>query len=438
MDVLDLKTCCHPTTKNLVEDSLVAYVRDLKPNLIVLSICYSQVSKIKKILEKTAVFAERRLERNIIAATNGKAIDLDKKQVELIYEVAKPENINKNVVIQGPEGSGKTLLGIEIVKLIANNYIYNENLSPDQAQEDIRVIFSACYNQPEEVDLWRKQVENIVERDKMKSSYEVKVEPIKARLEQTPKAYYGDDNLILELIRRNNSYGNYKKTIILIDELNPGFESSDWSIFQHFKCMGVHNVQIVFNLKYDFHDMKIRMKRNENDQSDYEEINILLLGNVLVGRLRKAHRCSNEIRNFVYYLLMHEFDDDDNFHKFKSFNHDESSFDALKKPIWIDTIDADTFYTFVRRNGLNRRSLFEKNPGKTFVLIYDPDTVELTEEKRKVKSICDSEDWKYSSKTEVVGSEFSTVIIYGLKEFHFEAFTRAINQLIIVTTASTR
>ena len=48
------------------------------------------------------------------------------------------------------------------------------------------------------------------------------------------------------------------------------------------------------------------------------------------------------------------------------------------------------------------------------------------------------ENWKYVSMTEAVGIEFSTVIIYGLKEFHFEAFTRALNQLIIVTTAKSR
>ena len=201
MDVLDLKTCCHPTTKNLVEDSLVAYVRDLKPNLIVLSICYSQVSKIKKILEKTAVFAERRLERNIIAATNGKAIDLDKKQVELIYEVAKPKNINKNVVVQGPEGSGKTLLGIEIVKLIVYNYIHAENLSPDQTKKDIRVIFSACFYQTEDVQddvkLLVEQMESIVQKSLPCSGT---FEDILSEKENNPIDY---KKQILNLIRRS-------------------------------------------------------------------------------------------------------------------------------------------------------------------------------------------------------------------------------------------
>ena len=119
-------------------------------------------------LEKPGVFAEIRMRRNLIEVTDGKVIDLDENQINLIHEVANPKNINKNVVIQGPEGSGKTLLGIEIVKLIAHNYIHSENLSPDQTKKDIRVIFSACFYQTEDVQddvkLLVEQMESIVQK----------------------------------------------------------------------------------------------------------------------------------------------------------------------------------------------------------------------------------------------------------------------------------
>ena len=425
--MLDLKTCYHADSYHINEYLLVDNVRAFRPNLIVFSLCYSNVSKVKNILERTGLLAERRLERNLIAATNGKAITLGKNQEKLIYEVANPSNVNKNVVIQGPEGSGKTLLGMEIVKLVVNNYIYTENLSPEQTRKDIRVILSACYNQPEQVNLWIQQVQSIVDRDQMNSLYEVRVVSLKTRLEPTPKAYNGDRNLILDLIRRDSSYGNYKKTIVMIDELRPDFESSDWDMYDCLESKGVNDVQIVFSLKYDFHDMKIRNDLNENDERYYDDRSIVPLRNVLVGRLNKAYRCSNEIRNFIYYLLMHEFNG--NLHRFKSFHHDEPSFDAKEKPIWINTIDSKSFFDLV-----NKVTLFQNIPRKTVdvALIYDPETIDP-----RVKSECDTRKWKHVPKEEVVGTEFSTVIIYDLKEFHFDAFSRAINRMIIVTTYST-
>ena len=379
-------------------------------------------------LERSGLLAEQKLERNLIAATNGKIIDLDEKQVELIAKVADPGNINKNIVIQGPEGSGKTLLGIEIVKVLVNNYIYTKNLSPEQAKKDIRVIFSACYHQPDEVKFLLTQVKPMMERG---LNCNVAFEPIDAaKKEENPQAYNGDRNLILELIRKDRSYGNYEKTIILIDELSPGFETSHWEMYDCLKSKGVKDVQIVFNLKYDFHDMKVRRELNEDDERDYNEVDILPLKNVLVGRLQKAYRCSNEIRKLVYFLLMHDFGDD-NFHQFKSFEHmhDVRYFDPDRKPIWIETIDAKSFFDFIRHN---RQSVLGERPGET-VLIYDPETIDS-----QAKSECDSIKWKYVSMTEAVGIEFSTVIIYGLREFHFEAFTRALNQLIIVTTSRSR
>ena len=380
----------------------------------------------KGILERAGVLAKQRIEINLIAATNGQAIKLDKNQEELIYKVANQRNIHKNVVIQGPEGSGKTLLGMEIVKLMVNNYISTENLSPEEIEKDIRVIFSACYNQREQVKLWIAQMESIVKLNSNITA--IRCEPIRARMERHPKAYNDDSNLILDLIQRDRSYGNFKKTIIMIDELSPGFESSDWELYQHFKGKGVYDVQIVFCLKHDFHDLKIRNNLNEHDDRDYDEPGMLLLKNVLVGRLHKGHRCSNEIRNFIYYLLMHEFNDG-NLHEFKSFHHDEPSFDAEEKPVWIDTVDAKSFFDLVD----TQVTLFQNIPGKTVALIYDPKTIDP-----QVKSECDTRSWKHVSKEKVVGTEFSTVIIYDLEEFHFDAFSRAINRLIIVTTSSTR
>ena len=105
--MLDLKDYYHNGTSNVNEELLGKEVRNFKPTLVVISICFSKVSKVKVILEKSAVLPVIRMKRNLIAATNGKVIDLDENQEELIQMVVdpkKPTNIEKNLVIQGPEG----------------------------------------------------------------------------------------------------------------------------------------------------------------------------------------------------------------------------------------------------------------------------------------------------------------------------------------------
>ena len=118
------------------------------------------------------------------------------------------------------------------------------------------------------------------------------------------------------------------------------------------------------------------------------------------------------------------------------FGHTLDQIKVLTRPVRTRARGTNTLAHGNREeNKGNRESLFEHCLGdggtqsKT-VLIYDPDTIDS-----EVKSICDSKRWECVSKTEAVGTEFSRVIIYGLKEFHFEAFTRAVNQLIIVTTS---
>ena len=73
------------------------------------------------------------------------------------------------------------------------------------------------------------------------------------------------------------------------------------------------------------------------------------------------------------------------------------------------------------------------------MLIYDPDIDQ--EDLSKLKDLCENRQtpkWKCASQDDIVGAEASTVIIYNLEEFHFEAFTRAIKNLIIITISSSK
>ena len=98
------------------------------------------MSKLKTQLEKTGIFSELRLERNIITATKGRVISLDEQQREILMKIAEDDNIkDKSVVIQGPEGSGKTLLGLEAAKMMINHHFQDLNLKPKKDKGKIQI-----------------------------------------------------------------------------------------------------------------------------------------------------------------------------------------------------------------------------------------------------------------------------------------------------------
>ena len=460
--MIDLNHFFEAGTTKLDVNKFRNEARQFKPYIIVLSICYSRVSEVKFALNESGLLSKGALSRNLCEATNGKIVELDPEQTDLINEIVNDKegkNIKKNIVIQGPEGSGKTLLGIEIANIIVNKYIYESRMfvpPHNNSEKKIRVIFVACYDQSEskeeEVNGLINQLKSFVlsdERDKTLTSYcDVQFQRIGVEVTRNPR-YYNTPEFIQALLRKSQPNANFEKTIIVIDELNPKFESDEWDKYL-FLDPATKNPQVIFNLKYSFHDIKVRRAINPTDETEREHDGkqFLTFENVLVGRLYTAQRCSNQIRNFVYYLLMHI--EDDESYQLKSLNHQKSSFDAtfpsgrLIKPYWFKTADVRSFIKNLSSNpGLinaieNKEIVEETVAPKRIALMYDPETIQLDDPKKKIQQHCSHNRWEYISKNEIVGTEYPTVIIFAFRELHFEAFTRAVNNLIIVTTDSSK
>ena len=408
------------------EFEFLQYFKNFHPHLTILSICFSQVSKVKNVLERSGLFPELKLERNLVVATKGRVIELDENQKNLIATVAKPENIEKSVVIKGPEGAGKTLLGTEIAKLMVNHYYCANSIKPKEGKEKIHVIISACFKKANEVKLLMNQLEESLSND-LKAVCRIEFKPVQAtKSVQNPKDFNAIGNLVQELVKdANKSQKPYEKTILMIDELNPDFETSDWQVYRPMK-----KVQIIFSLKYAFDDYKIKNKRDDEIESTFEQQDdIIVFDHIVIGSLHKSHRCSNEIREFVYYLLIHSSEDEQQF-KFKSFHHDQLSFNTEIKPKWLETKDAKSFITYLKAESKLKKET-------DVILIYDPLTIRRSDSSGIIEGYCRKQKWKIYSEEEIVGAEASTVIIYDLEQFHFESFTRAINHLIIVTTSAT-
>ena len=101
-DFLDEKT------REIDEDQLVSQIRSINPQMTVMVICYSQYLELKSILEKHGLFAEMRMNRDLSIVSNGQILTMNQIQKDFIHAITKKENVEKDVVVTGPVGSGKT------------------------------------------------------------------------------------------------------------------------------------------------------------------------------------------------------------------------------------------------------------------------------------------------------------------------------------------
>ena len=128
-------------TKEIDEHGLIEAVRLVDSKIIFLVICYSSNLNLKFLLEGSGILSEIKMNRDLCIQSKGKILTMSKVQKEFLQTMAKPENITKRLVqIEGQVGSGKTLLGIELIKMKVAHYLRFHGLTADQGKEKIRVI----------------------------------------------------------------------------------------------------------------------------------------------------------------------------------------------------------------------------------------------------------------------------------------------------------
>ena len=130
---------------------------------------------------------------------------------------------------------------------------------------------------------------------------------------------------------------------------------------------------------------------------------------------------------FMYHWLIHSPKESSLFEE-KSFIHYPGSFRG-PKPLWLKVPNHEVFIEFAENED-------QLSSTKDVLVIYDID-YDLT----MIDSLgkyCKTKNWKFFPVNEVTGSEAQIVIIYDVKKLHFEALSRAVNQLIIVTTPKTK
>ena len=135
MDFIDNKE-----TNALDENGIVAKIQSIKPQMTFLIICHSQMLDFKFLLERTGIFAEQRLNRDLNILSNGQILTMNAVQKEFIQTLTHEEHVEKNVIVTGPVGSGKTLLGLEAINIKKSHYKKKYGIQSSDCKNQLRVI----------------------------------------------------------------------------------------------------------------------------------------------------------------------------------------------------------------------------------------------------------------------------------------------------------
>ena len=399
------------------EPKFLTKVIEVSPGIIAICVCHSHLSQIHFILAEAGILSVQKLERDLQLATRGKGIMLDETQRKLLFTVAKQEHIRKTTIIHGPEGSGKTILALEVLKMKLAHYmrklkLYGMNTNN---QKLIKVIICGSYSGNDRVPALLKQLYE--ETDDIREFCDFELKPINDLEIKGPKEFQ-------KKLKQTLDFGE-KQTIVMMDELFPGFTTAQWKDFE-----GIENTDFVFSLRHAFNDgvcygrLNRLFKKQNEFHSVMEQEGVYEQDTVLICHLRKSYRCTQKLINLAYYLLIHS-PPEDKLYKTKSFIHLPSKLPG-QTPLWLDVPSVECFIDYSNSNP-------ELKDNKDVLVIFDP-----ANDGQIIKNLrghCIGRGWKSRPSSEVMGSEASIVIIFDLPKVHFESVSRAVNHLIFVTTS---
>ena len=166
-------------------------------------ICYSQFLDLKFLLERNGLFAEMRMNRELNILSNGQILTMNDVQKEFIQTMTQEDHVEKNVVVTGPVGSGKTLLGLEAINIKKSHYRKKYGVSSSDCQNQLRVIIVIGMSFDE------SQLKQQLEKSESHNDCSLDI-----KSEGRP-----DSENLTRIFQANENYNSYKHTLILMDEI---------------------------------------------------------------------------------------------------------------------------------------------------------------------------------------------------------------------------
>ena len=373
-------------TKEIDEVAVLTKIQKISPQMVVMVICYSQCLEFRFLLEEKGIFSELRMNRDLCLTSKGKILTMNQTQKGFLQNLAKPENITKREVwIEGKAGSGKTLLGIEAIKMKLAHYIRVYGFNAIQAKQQLRVIIVINHN------------DGYILRNQLKQELTSDIGAYSTLSIYNAIIWIG--NSVENMIENRYDYKTFKHTILMIDECLV----ARYMDYQYKRVNQTLNIDYIYCAQY----FDLGTKYSEALKSQLETKNMLCC------QLLDCQRSSQEIMNLTNYIARHTPN-----YLMKDFPSKLSFEDSI--PQWILLEDSKTFVHYVRNNWSHPNA-------DDVMLVYENHDEEI-------ETLCSELKWKYCFLDTISGSEASVVIVYDHDMFEYEVFTRAKNHLIIVTT----
>ena len=369
-------------TKEIDKNALVLAIRSIDPQVTIMVICHSQILQLKFLLEETGLFAEMRLNRELNILSNGQILTMNYIQKEFIQTFAHEDNIEKDVVITGPVGSGKTLMALEAINMKKSFYKRKYGLNPLDCQTKLRVI----------IWIGTGSEDNMLKQDMtIKNVKDCKLE-IHTKYDPNPEK-------LQEILQADEQYKSYSHTLIMFDEI--------WR-------KEICRVDLEDDLKMDYvysldySDAYSVPKVHVTDET------VKVTETTVECHLDQRQRSSQEILDLADYLWMHS-------NAFPQRKYPLKNSFSSDVPLWVELENSDLFFDYFRDKMSKDVMLIwdDKNPPSNL-----DELKKFCRRRKRVSSV--------GSKS-VRGSEALVTILYDIDKLDYEHWTRAKHQLIIVT-----
>ena len=382
--------------KEIDEDKFIKDIETIDATMIAMVICYSQLLDLRFLLESKGIFSETRMNRDICLQSRGQILTMSETQKKLLQTVAQPENIEKNVWIEGQVGSGKTLMGLEVVKMKVAHYIRKYGFNAEEGKENLRVIVAF-----EEVGVNEcKILKNAYEIELLEDIGKQSTIEIHSEFEKFDWAWWVQ---LEKIITMQKNFTKFQKTIIFIDESATSMIKTAKNLKEKIA------IEYIYCMRYNYLGRKI----DDDVKTDDDKISCQLM---------QCQRSSQQILNLGNFIVRHEVPFSEGGKLPIPIIHSKESFYG-HLPKWIEVRSTNDFISYATSNMTALTDV---------MLIYDYYPSE------EIKDLCSKMNWKCVSDRDINGSESSVIIILNQDRIHYEALTRAKHELIIVTTVTTQ
>ena len=190
-------------TKEIDEGALVLKIQSVNPQVIIMMICYSHFLDLKSLLERVGLFPALRINQDLNILSNGQILTMNDVQKEFIQTLTHEDHVEKNVVVTGPVGSGKTLLGLETINIKKSHYKKKYGFSSSDCKNKLRVIIV---------------IGRAYEKNMLKKQLEMSVSHMDCSLDITTELHPNSQKLT-SIFQANRNYKSYSNTLIMLDEI---------------------------------------------------------------------------------------------------------------------------------------------------------------------------------------------------------------------------